>query len=130
LYAARAAHGAEAEAAWNALFAKYKQEFPAEAAEIERRFSGKLPEGWEAALPKFTPADAAVATRKLSEGVLTALSNVIPELIGGSADLTGSNLTRWKTAVDFQHVSDIWLKGVDQVIDWYIYIYIYFFAHH
>ncbi|KAI8343855.1 transketolase, partial [Chlamydoabsidia padenii] len=105
LYAARAAHGAQAEAAWNALFAKYKQEFPAEAAEIERRFSGKLPEGWEAALPKFTPADAAVATRKLSEGVLTALSNVIPELIGGSADLTGSNLTRWKTAVDFQHPS-------------------------
>ncbi|KAI9304772.1 transketolase [Cunninghamella echinulata] len=105
LYAARAAHGAKAEADWNALFAKYKQEYPKEASEIERRFSGKLPEGWEAALPKFTPADAAVATRKLSEGVLTALSSVIPDLVGGSADLTGSNLTRWKTAVDFQHPS-------------------------
>ncbi|CAO3633311.1 unnamed protein product [Cunninghamella blakesleeana] len=105
LYGARATHGAQAEAEWNALFAKYKQEFAADGAEIERRFSGKLPEGWEAALPKFTPADAAVATRKLSEGVLTALSSVVPELVGGSADLTGSNLTRWKTAVDFQHPS-------------------------
>lgn len=105
LYTARAEQGAKAEEAWNALFAKYKTEFPQEGAEIERRFSGKLPEGWEKALPRFTPADAAVATRKLSEGVLTALSDVIPELLGGSADLTGSNLTRWKKAVDFQHVS-------------------------
>lgn len=104
LYAARAQYGAQVEQEWNALFAKYKAEFPAEAAEIERRFSGKLPQGWEAALPRFTPADAPVATRKLSEGVLTALSDVIPELLGGSADLTGSNLTRWKKAVDFQHV--------------------------
>ncbi|KAI9276507.1 transketolase [Sporodiniella umbellata] len=105
LYAARAEYGAQVEQEWNALFAKYKAEFPAEAEEIERRFSGKLPQGWEAALPRFTPADAAVATRKLSEGVLTALSDVIPELLGGSADLTGSNLTRWKKAVDFQHPS-------------------------
>ncbi|KAI8075818.1 transketolase [Gilbertella persicaria] len=105
VYAAHAAEGAKAEEAWNALFAKYKAEFPQEAAEVERRFSGKLPEGWEAALPRFTPADAPVATRKLSEGVLTALSDVLPELLGGSADLTGSNLTRWKKAVDFQHPS-------------------------
>jgi transketolase len=105
LYAARAEQGAKAEEAWNALFAQYKAEYPHDAEELERRFSGKLPEGWEAALPRFTPADAAVATRKLSEGVLTALSDVLPELLGGSADLTGSNLTRWKKAVDFQHVS-------------------------
>ncbi|KAI8068712.1 transketolase [Gongronella butleri] len=104
-FAARAAHGAQAEAEWNALFAKYKQEYPADGEEIERRLNGKLPENWEAALPRFTPADAPVATRKLSEGVLTALSGVLPELVGGSADLTGSNLTRWKTAVDFQHPS-------------------------
>ncbi|ORX51653.1 transketolase [Hesseltinella vesiculosa] len=104
-YGARAAHGAQAEADWNALFAKYKQEFPADAEALERRLNGKLPQGWEAALPRFTPADSAVATRKLSEGVLTALSEVIPELVGGSADLTGSNLTRWKAAVDFQHPS-------------------------
>ena len=48
--------------------------------------------------------DAAVATRKLSETALTKLVNAIPELVGGSADLTGSNLTRWKGAVDFQPV--------------------------
>ncbi|KAG2192588.1 transketolase [Mucor mucedo] len=105
LYATRAEQGAQAEEAWNALFAQYKTEFPEEGAEIERRFSGKLPQGWEAALPRFTPADPAVATRKLSESVLTALSDVLPELLGGSADLTGSNLTRWKKAVDFQHPS-------------------------
>lgn len=105
LYAARAAEGAKAEATWNALFDKYKQEYPAEASEVERRFSGKLPQGWQAALPKFTPADAPIATRKASEIVLTALSDIIPDLIGGSADLTSSNLTRWKTAVDFQHPS-------------------------
>ncbi|CAO3656757.1 unnamed protein product [Mucor hiemalis] len=105
LYATRAEEGAKAEEAWNALLAQYKGEFPEEAAEIERRFAGKLPEGWESKLPRFTPADAAVATRKLSEGVLTALSDVLPELLGGSADLTGSNLTRWKKAVDFQHPS-------------------------
>lgn len=87
------------------MFAQYKVEFPQEGAEIERRFSGKLPQGWEAALPRFTPADPAVATRKLSEGVLTSLSDILPELLGGSADLTGSNLTRWKKAVDFQHPS-------------------------
>jgi transketolase len=73
-----------------------------------------LPEGWEAVLPRFTPADAPVATRKLSEGVLTALSSVLPELLGGSADLTGSNLTRWKQAVDFQHVSYIEKKKLNE----------------
>lgn len=105
MYATKAVEGAKAEEAWNALFAKYQSEFPQEGAEIARRLANKLPENWEASLPRFTPADAAVATRKLSEGVLTALSDVLPELLGGSADLTGSNLTRWKKAVDFQHPS-------------------------
>jgi transketolase len=53
--------------------------------------------------------DAAVASRKLSEIALTKLVEVIPELVGGSADLTGSNLTRWKGAVDFQPVCTIYL---------------------
>lgn len=53
-------------------------------------------------LPRYSPSDKAVATRKLSEGVLSAIESALPELIGGSADLTGSNLTRWKDAVDFQ----------------------------
>ncbi|GAA5797060.1 transketolase [Helicostylum pulchrum] len=105
LYHARAKEGAEYEAKWNELFKQYKAKYAKEAAEIERRFAEKLPEGWEKELPRFTPSDAAVATRKLSEGVLTAIEAKLPELIGGSADLTGSNLTRWTNAVDFQHPS-------------------------
>jgi transketolase len=64
--------------------------------------SGELPEGWEKSLPVYTPSDPAIASRKLSETVLSKVESVIPELFGGSADLTGSNLTRWKEAVDFQ----------------------------
>ncbi|CEP14873.1 hypothetical protein [Parasitella parasitica] len=102
LYHKRAAEGAQYEKEWNELFASYNKKYPKEAAEIERRFSNALPSGWEEALPRFTPSDPAVATRKLSEGVLTAIEAKLPELLGGSADLTGSNLTRWKNAVDFQ----------------------------
>lgn len=94
--------GAKIEEEWNDLFAKYTKEFPNESAELVRRMNRKLPEGWEKALPVYSPKDDAVATRKLSEIVLTKLFNVLPELIGGSADLTGSNLTRPKDAVDFQ----------------------------
>lgn len=104
-YAAHAQKGAQTESAWNALFAQYKEKYPVEGAEIARRLAGKLPQGWEKALPRYSPADPAIATRKLSETVLTSIADVVPELLGGSADLTGSNLTRWKKAVDFQHVS-------------------------
>merc|ERR1711964_739428 len=69
---------------------------------LKRRLTGDLPEGWEKNLPVYSPSDAAVASRKLSEIVLTKIHQAIPELVGGSADLTGSNLTRWKDAVDFQ----------------------------
>ncbi|SPO49126.1 probable Transketolase [Moesziomyces antarcticus] len=65
----------------------------------------QAPEGWEKALPTYKPADDAIASRKLSETVLGKLADAIPELLGGSADLTGSNLTRWGNAVDFQHPS-------------------------
>ncbi|KAI0029634.1 thiamine diphosphate-binding protein, partial [Vararia minispora EC-137] len=60
--------------------------------------------GWEQKfkLPTYTPADAAQASRRLSEIVLTAITPVLPDLIGGSADLTGSNLTRVKGVTDFQ----------------------------
>ncbi|CAG8542985.1 8543_t:CDS:10, partial [Ambispora gerdemannii] len=94
--------GVHAEKQWNELLEKYTQQHPHEGAEIKRRFSKKLPENWTDHLPRYTPADTAVATRKLSEIVLNKLADILPELIGGSADLTGSNLTRWKTAVDFQ----------------------------
>ncbi|KAI5797475.1 Transketolase, thiamine diphosphate binding domain-containing protein [Peziza echinospora] len=102
LYAKAGSAGAAAEEAWKQLLAKYKEAYPAEHADLTRRLSGQLPEGWQKALPLYKPTDPAIASRKLSETVLQKLAGVIPELVGGSADLTGSNLTRWKEAVDFQ----------------------------
>lgn len=106
-YDAHAKQGADKEQTWNELFEKYKSEYPKEAAEIERRFSGKLSEGWEAALPRFTSADQPQSTRKHSEGVLNAITGTLPELLGGSADMAGPTSTLWKGAVDFQHVSHL-----------------------
>lgn len=101
-YNAHAAEGAAAEQEWNKLLNSYAEKYPNEAKDLHRRLTGELPEGWEKALPVYTPADPAIASRKLSETVLAKIESVIPELVGGSADLTGSNLTRWKAAVDFQ----------------------------
>ncbi|EXJ76731.1 transketolase [Cladophialophora psammophila CBS 110553] len=102
LYHKHAAEGAAAEQAWNDLFKKYGNEFPELAKDFTRRLSRKLPEGWEKSLPVWKPTDAAVATRKTSEKVLECIHEAVPELLSGSADLTGSNNTRWKNAVDFQ----------------------------
>ncbi|KND86664.1 Transketolase [Tolypocladium ophioglossoides CBS 100239] len=102
LYGKHSSEGAAAEQQWNQLLSKYAQQFPNKHADLERRQKGDLPQGWEKSLPVYTPADAAVATRKLSEAVLGKIEAAVPELFGGSADLTGSNLTRWKSAVDFQ----------------------------
>ncbi|ABB56570.1 transketolase [Synechococcus elongatus] len=94
--------GAALESSWNETLAQYKANYPAEAAEFERMLSGQLPTGWADALPSYTPADKAVATRKHSEICLNALAPVLPELIGGSADLTHSNLTELHVSGDFQ----------------------------
>lgn len=94
--------GAAAEQEWNQKFAEYKAKYPAEAAEFERMMSGKLPEGWEKALPTYTPADKALATRKHSEITLNAIAKVLPELLGGSADLTHSNYTELHGIGNFQ----------------------------
>ncbi|KAL4795405.1 Transketolase, thiamine diphosphate binding domain-containing protein [Aspergillus venezuelensis] len=102
LYHKHADEGAAQEQEWNQLLQKYSSEFPNEHADLTRRLSGKLPEGWEKALPVYKPSDPAIASRKLSEAVLEKIHSVIPELLSGSADLTGSNNTRWKNAVDFQ----------------------------
>ncbi|KAF7597556.1 Transketolase [Aspergillus hancockii] len=102
LYHKTAANGAAKEQEWNKLFEKYGAEYKAEHADLARRLSGQLPEGWEKSLPTYKPTDSAVASRKLSEAVLEKVHSVIPELLSGSADLTGSNNTRWKNAVDFQ----------------------------
>lgn len=95
--------GAGYQKEWDSLFEQYKSKYPQEHAELTRRIAGKLPDGWEKALPVYSPSDSAVATRKLSETALSKLSAALPELLGGSADLTGSNLTRWSDAVDFQN---------------------------
>ena len=97
-----AARGAKLESEWTSLLSSYGQKYPTEYAELTRRIAGKLPENWAKSLPVYKPSDAAQASRKLSEIVLSAIVPVLPELVGGSADLTGSNLTRTKTMVDFQ----------------------------
>jgi transketolase len=94
--------GAKSEAAWKATLATYTTKYPTEAAEFNGLVSGKLPSGWDSVLPTYTPADAAVASRKHSEKCLNALAPVLPGLIGGSADLTHSNLTELKGLGDFQ----------------------------
>ncbi|MBI3739978.1 MAG: transketolase [Chloroflexi bacterium] len=94
--------GEKFEEKWNEKFAEYKQANPEKGAELERRLAGKLPDDWESALPVF-PADAkGMATRASSGKVLSALSSKLPELIGGSADLTPSNNTKFDGATDFQ----------------------------
>ncbi len=101
-YHKHASEGAAAEEEWNKLLEKYSGEHKDGASELKRRLSRKLPEGWQNKLPVYKPSDPAVATRKLSESVLEAIHEAVPELLSGSADLTGSNNTRWKNAVDFQ----------------------------
>jgi transketolase len=94
--------GAAAEGEWNASLSAYRQAYPAEAAEFERLLRGELPEGWDSTLPAFTPADKGLATRQHSYNALNAFGPKLPELIGGSADLTHSNLTDIKGEASFQ----------------------------
>jgi transketolase len=94
--------GAALESEWNQALADYKAKYPAEAAEFERFLNGSLPEGWDKVLPTYTAEDKALPTRKHSETCLNKLATVLPELIGGSADLTHSNLTEIKVSGDFQ----------------------------
>jgi transketolase len=86
------------------LLASYSKLYPDLTAELKRRIEGRFPKLWNELLPSYSPSDPAVATRKLSEAVLNKIAPMLPELMGGSADLTGSNLTRWKSATDFQSV--------------------------
>lgn len=94
--------GASLQAEWEETLATYRTQYAAEAAEFERMLSGQLPEGWADSLPTYTPEDKALATRKNSEITLNALAPALPELIGGSADLTHSNLTELKISGSFQ----------------------------
>eukprot|EP00775_Hariotina_reticulata_P010462 gene10462-10620_t len=94
--------GASAEEEWNATLATYKAKYPKETEELELLLNNKLPAGWEAALPTYTPEDKPLATRQYSQIMLNALAPVLPGLIGGSADLAPSNLTLMKMFGDFQ----------------------------
>ncbi|HIK43324.1 MAG TPA: transketolase [Leptolyngbyaceae cyanobacterium M65_K2018_010] len=94
--------GASLQAEWEETLATYRTQYPTEAAEFERMLAGQLPVGWADSLPTYTPEDKALATRKHSEITLNALAPALPELIGGSADLTHSNLTELKISGNFQ----------------------------
>jgi transketolase len=88
--------GATAQGEWQRLFDKYAREHPALASELRRRFAGRLANGWEEALPLFTAQDGALATRAASGKILNAIAERVPELVSGSADLSGSNNTTIK----------------------------------
>jgi transketolase len=91
--------GAGLEALWNNKFSEYAAAYPAEAAEFTRRMKGELPANWSAHLAQAVSAintkGETVATRKASQIAINALASALPEFLGGSADLTGSNLTNW-----------------------------------
>ena len=97
------AKGEKLEAEWNALFAQYQAQYPELAAEFTRRMAGKLPEDFdgavERALVEFAEKAEKIATRKASQNSIEVLAKVLPELVGGSADLTPSNLTDWSGSV-------------------------------
>ncbi len=94
--------GAAAEQSWQERFEAYRRAHPDLAGELERRLRGDLPKDWRIALDKFVAGAVAeapsVATRVASQKVLDALGSAIPEMLGGSADLTGSNNTRHKAS--------------------------------
>ena len=91
--------GEKLEAEYNEMWARYGQEYPQLCKELSRRLKGDLPEDFEAvmqqAIEKAAVAQETVATRKASQKALNAFASHLPELLGGSADLTGSNLTNW-----------------------------------
>ena len=97
------AAGAAREADWNTKFAAYRAQFPQQAAEFERRMAGDLPANFDAVLDAAIAAcidkKENIATRKASQNAIEALAPALPEFLGGSADLTGSNLTNWKECV-------------------------------
>jgi transketolase len=101
------AKGTKLEDAWNRKFAEYAEKYPAEAAEFTRRISGQLPEGWsehvDALIARVHAKEETIASRKASQNAIEGLAPQLPELVGGSADLAGSNLTLWSNS-----------KGIDR----------------
>ena len=99
--------GAKVNGAWRDLAIAYAAQFPKEAAELQRRMAGDLPVNFETVADAFIAAcvdkQETIATRKASQNTIQALAQVLPEFLGGSADLTGSNLTNWKESVAVRH---------------------------
>ncbi|MBC0242740.1 transketolase [Escherichia coli] len=97
--------GAQVQQEWDALFADYAKQWPELAAEFTRRMKGDLPAGWVENMQKYVhdlqSHPAALATRQVSQKCLNHFADMLPELIGGSADLSPSNLTRHQKSVDF-----------------------------
>lgn len=95
--------GVKLEKEWSQRFAAYRDAFPQQAAEFERRMQGDLPAVFEETVKAYIAAclekKETIATRKASQNAIQALAPVLPEFLGGSADLTGSNLTNWKESV-------------------------------
>lgn len=93
--------GAKQHAEWNGKWNAYKSAFPDDAKEFERRFAGKRTPGWAEKIPTFTKENGNIATRAAFGAVLNATADALPELVGGSADLTPSNNTSVKTWKNF-----------------------------
>lgn len=104
-YANVAAKNMERYHQWDVKLKDYSKRHPELAEELMRRLAKKLPDELESILPRYEAGSAEVATRKLSETVLNAICPRLSEVMGGSADLTHSNLTKWKDSMDFQHES-------------------------
>jgi len=97
------AQGTEAEEDWNEKFKAYRAEYPKEANEFERRMLGELPSNFVEEMDKYITKTQeempSIASRKASQNAIEAMGPIVPELFGGSADLTGSNLTNWSGSV-------------------------------
>ncbi|HCP1410362.1 TPA: transketolase [Escherichia coli] len=97
--------GAQVQQEWDALFADYAKQWPELAAEFTRRMKGDLPAGWVENMQKYVhdlqSHPAALATRQVSQKCLNHFADMLPELMGGSADLSPTNLTRHQKSVDF-----------------------------
>lgn len=96
------AKGTQSESAWNDVFAAYAAKYPTEAAELKRRLAGDLPADFaakaDAYIAEVNAKAETIATRKASQNAIQAFAPQLPEILGGSADLAGSNLTLWKGA--------------------------------
>ena len=100
------ATGRKVQADWDALFKAYAERYPHEASELVRRMKGELPGNFGETVHKYV-ADCnskqeTIATRKASQNAIQALAPILPEFLGGSADLTGSNLTNWKESISLR----------------------------